>query len=471
MHSSSARLGIMKTHIPAIISLIVVVLASAVPAMGVRLPALFSDGMVIQRDAPIHVWGWGDEGERVTVRLGRNSASATAKDGKWSAVLQPMGAGGPFVLTVTGANRIEVNDVLIGDVWVCSGQSNMQFELKNSFESQQDIAKAANPMIRLFTVPLVSARRAQDNVKSAWNLCSPESVDDFSAVGYYFGRDLQRALRTPIGLIDASWGGSPAEVWMRRSYARIDPELDRINALREGKGADGWRPGGAYNGMIAPLVSFPIKGVIWYQGESNSRHPEDYGKLFPELIRNWRKDWGQGDFPFLLVQLAPYIAAEWPKDSWPVVREVQLQATEGLPKVGMAVITDVGEERNIHPLHKEPVGARLALAARAIAYGQKLEYSGPIYKSMKTDGDKVVLSFTHVGKGLEARGGDLTGFEIAGEDGIFILAVAAIKGKTVVVSSSQVAKPKAVRYGWTNCPIVNLFSKNGLPASPFRTSR
>lgn len=466
-----ATLGSMRSYITAIIALVIMLPAFAVPAMSVRLPALFTDGMVIQRDVPIHVWGWGDEGERVAVKQGRHSASASVKDGKWSALLQPMRAGGPLTLAVTGSNKIEVKDVLIGEVWLCAGQSNMQFVLMTAFESEQAIANASNPMIRLFTVPILSARRDQEDVQSSWRVCSPESAGEFSAVGYFFGRDLQKALKVPIGLISASRGGTAAEAWIWYSYALDYPELTAIlSDVQMSELAAGIPAGQLYNGMIAPFVQFPIKGVIWYQGESSAQRARQYRTVFPAMIRSWRDSWAQGDFPFLLVQLVPYATTAWPKDSWAEIRETQLLTAKLLPKVGMAVITDVGEENDIHPKRKEPVGARLALAARAIAYGEKIEYSGPIYKSLKTKGDKIILSFTHVGKGLEARGGQLTGFEVAGSDGVFVPAVASIEGKTVIVSSPRVAKPTAVRYGCTNCPVVNLFNKNGLPASPFRTS-
>jgi sialate O-acetylesterase len=328
-------------------------------------------------------------------------------------------------------------------------------------------------------------------------------VKDFTAVGYFFGRDLQKALKVPVGLIHSSWGGSPAEVWVRESVLAANSELKTIldaypksfegyqKALAdyEAKAAKAkakeakqpalrrptapWKPAELYNGMIAPLLPYAIKGAIWYQGESNASRAAQYRALFSTMIQNWRRDWKLGDFTFLEVQLAPYmeIKTEPAESAWAELREAQLLATRLLPNVGMAVITDVGDPKDIHPKKKEPVGARLALAARGIAYGEKIEYSGPVYKCMETQGDRIVLHFDHVGKGLKAEGGPLKGFAIAGADGKFVWADARIEGDTVVVSSKDGPRPVAVRYGWADCPVVNLWNKNGLPASPFRTDR
>ena len=467
----------------------------------VRLHSLFSDHMVLQREVSVPVWGWADEGEDVTVTFRQQSAKTKAKDGKWMVRLSNLKAGGPDLLTVHGKNSIELKDVLVGEVWVASGQSNMEWPLRASADSEKEIAKTAQPMIRLYTVPKLKLMAPTNNVVGTWKSCDPQNTPGFSAVAYYFGRDVQKSLGVPVGVIHTSWGGSPAEVWMSEkelngnarykseivvpqeagyqqylaqltAYQQEKAEAEKSHAgfLKKPPGAP-WRPTELYNGMIAPLLPFSIKGAIWYQGESNAGRAEQYRSLFADMIRNWRKDWGLGDFPFLLVQLAPFMAIKpTPADStWAELREAQWLTTKNLPKVGMAVITDVGDEKDIHPKWKEPVGARLALAARKIAYGQSITHSGPEYRSMRVDGERVILKFDHAKSGLVARGGDLKGFSIAGADRRFTWANAYIQGDTVVASNPSVDAPVAVRYGWADYPVVNLWNADGLPATPFRT--
>jgi sialate O-acetylesterase len=468
----------------------------------VQLPALFSDNMVLQQGAPVPIWGWADDGDEVTVKFRSQKVSTSARNGKWSLRLRSLNAGGPDVLTImTKANTIQFTNVLVGEVWLCSGQSNMEWPLNQAFQSEADVASATNAQIRLFRVPKAKADAPTVRINATWKTCSPQAAGGFTAVGYYFGRDLQKARKVPVGLIESDWGGSPAEVWMNRESLEVnsryqaeilDPypaalknyqaalaayEKEKAEAKESGKefkkGAPWptWRPTELYNGMIAPLIPYAIKGAIWYQGESNAGRAEQYRTLFPDMIRNWRRDWGQGDFPFLEVQLAPFmkIQDQPQESSWAELREAQSLATKVLPNVGMAVITDVGDPADIHPKKKQPVGARLALAARAIAYGEKIEYSGPIFAGAGFQDGKAVLQFDQVGKGLEARDGELKGFAICGDDKRFVWAKAEIVGKTIVVSSPAVSKPAAVRYGWADCPIVNLWNKDGLPASPFRT--
>lgn len=475
----------------------------------VKLPAVFSDNMVLQREKPIAVWGWADDGEEVTVKLVGTEAKTTAAGGKWKLYLPRQKAGGPLELSVKGRNEIRLRNVLVGEVWIASGQSNMEWPLQRSFESQKDISNASNPRIRLFTVPKLKANEPAADFKGAWVECNSNTVPNFSAVAYYFGRDLEKALKVPIGLIHTSWGGSPAEVWIREQVMAdnaqyrteiLDPfpaqlkryqddlakwESEKADLERQGKKITrnrpnlGWKPAELYNGMIAPLIPFSIRGAIWYQGESNADRASQYRTLFADMISNWRLDFGQGDFPFLEVQLAPWdknkkrdlleITREPGESTWAELREAQLLATKVLPNVGMAVITDVGDKDDIHPTRKEPVGARLALAARQIAYSQKLVASGPLYRELAIENGKAIVSFDQVGKGLEARGGELTGFSIAGPDRKFVWANAEIKWDKVIVSSPNVPEPVAVRYGWADYPVVNLFNKNGLPATPFRT--
>jgi sialate O-acetylesterase len=517
--------------------------ASGAARADVKLHALFTEGMVLQQGMPVPVWGWADNGEKVTVKILGKEVSTTARDGKWQVRLPAMKVGGPHAMTVAGRNTIELKQVFVGEVWVCSGQSNMHWMVRNTVGAEEAIAQSANPMLRLFTVPVKKSETPLDDVASQWVEAGPETVPSFSAVAYYFGRDLQKALKIPVGLIHTSLGGSPAEAWMSRRVLDPDPEYkalvdavppameryreakakfdEGLPKLREevqaevaaarkkarelldaaqGQGdeaaakakAEGdelvraaqrrggprlrgpripWVPAELYNGMIASIIPYGIKGAIWYQGESNAGRAFQYRRLFVDMIRNWRQDWGQGDFPFLCVQLAPFMKIkDQPGESaWAELREAQLLSTTAIPNVGIAVITDVGEENDIHPQRKAPVGARLALAARGIAYGEKIVYSGPVYDSMKVEGSRVVLRFKHVGSGLEARDGELKGFAVAGEDRKWLWAKAEIQGDTVVVSSPDVPKPVAVRYGWADYPVVNLWNKDGLPATPFRT--
>lgn len=484
--------------------LLLVLLAVGLEAQSeVRLPALFSDNMVLQQGKPVPIWGWADDGEVVTVKFRGQKSTAVASNLKWEVRLRPLKGGGPDVLTVsTRSQTIQFTNVLVGEVWVCSGQSNMEWPLKASFEPDADIASATNSRIRLFVVPKNRTATPTVLINSRWEELSPQTVQSFSAVGYYFGRALQRARNVPVGLIGTYWGGTPAESWMDRESLEINPrfraevldnyadslkrwraEMDKFEREKAAAQQEErkfnrnppWQPWGGfelYNGMVAPLVPYAIKGAIWYQGESNAGRAEQYRTLFPDMIRCWRRNFQQADLTFLCVQLAPWkaIKTEPAESDWAELREAQLLATKVLPKTGMAVITDVGDEQDIHPRKKEPVGARLALAARAIAYGERIVYAGPVYRSLNIAGDKAVLSFDHVGAGLEARGGELKGFAICGDDQKWVWAKAEIqKDNTVWVSSPNVAKPVAVRFGWADYPVVNLWNRDGLPATPFRT--
>jgi sialate O-acetylesterase len=490
----------MKSPFDRLLLLFACIFAFASVALAdVKLPALISDGMVLQQGTDVPVWGWADDGETVTVEIQGQKVMATAKDGKWMLKLKPLKAGGPFTLTIAGKNRIEMKNVLVGEVWICSGQSNMQWSLKQSDSGEAEIAKANYPMIRLFTVPRAETDKPQSDVKAVWKECGPESVGAFSAVGYYFGRDLHKARKVPIGLINNAVGGSPAESWTSEEILTGDAEYkqfhaeyparmnqynqatEKFKANSEAAKAEGkpaprppgrpWMPSGLYNGMLAPLAPYAIKGAIWYQGESNATRAYQYRRLFPTMIRNWRAIWGQGDFPFLFVQLAAFgpNAPTLGESDWAELREAQTTTLRAVPKTGMALAIDYGTYDDIHPRKKEPVGARLALAARSIAYGEKLTFSGPMYDSMKVEDGRISLRFKHTGKGLEARDGELKGFLIAGEDRIWREAKAEINGKRVVVSSPEVLKPVAVRYAWAKFPACNLYNKDGLPASPFRT--
>jgi sialate O-acetylesterase len=481
----------------------------------IKLPAIIGDNMVLQQGEKVAIWGWADPGEEVMVGVSWRSmkwAVTADEDGKWSFKMASPKVGGPYKMTLTGKNSITIKNILVGEVWVASGQSNMQFAVRQANNAEQEIAEANYPKIRLFYVKRTVADEPQSDCEGSWVECSPETVPGFSAVAYFFGRDLYKELDVPVGLIHTSWGGTPAEAWTRRGVLEAMPECAPIlkryadavenypkameeyeQKLAEWKEAaekakaDGTNPprrprepfgpghphtpSGLYNAMIAPLIPYGIAGAIWYQGESNAGRAYQYRTLFPAMIKNWRKDWGLGQFPFLFVQLANFMQTKpEPGDSaWAELREAQLM-TLSLPNTGMAVIIDIGEADNIHPKNKQDVGKRLALWALAKTYGKKLVYSGPIYKSMKVDGNSIVLSFDHVGGGLVAKGGEeLKGFAIAGADKKFVWADAKIEGDTVVVSSEKVAEPVAVRYAWADNPVCNLYNKEDLPASPFRT--
>ena len=473
----------------------------------VKPHGLFCDGAVLQREIEVPVWGTAREGERVTVQFQGQELATIAKNGRWLVQLKPLKSGGPFVMTIAGDNTVTITNVLVGEVWVGSGQSNMAFQLARASNSQAAIAAADDPLLRFFCVSHLATDEPQTNVTGDWKPSTPVTASNFSAVAYFFGRDLRRALQVPVGLIDSSVGGTPARAWLARAALESDPALKEIltrydasvktydpvkanaqyqrslarhaaavkKAQASGKqpprplqkpaspALKNSRPACLYNAMIAPLQPYAIAGVIWYQGEADAARGDEYQRLFPALIRNWRSSWQQGEFPFLFVQIAPH------QTMTPEIREAQLLTWQRVPRTGMAVTTDVGDKRDIHPPRKEPVGARLALSARAVAYGEKLEYSGPVFASMKLDADRAILSFTHVGGGLMVRDGELRGFTMAGEDGTFVHAQAAIDGDKVVVSAPAGLKPIAVRYGWDKTPDVNLFNRAGLPATPFRT--
>ncbi len=484
----------------------------------VRLHNLFTDHMVLQQGVSVPIWGWAHEGERIAVEFRGQTVSTTARNGRWLVKLKNLKPGPADKLQVFGTRSgggdahdehttIQINDVVVGEVWLASGQSNMEWPMNRSFEATNDIQHSANANIRLFTVPKLKLESPTNNVDARWQECGPETAPGFSAVAYYFARDLQRALGVPVGIIHTSWGGSPAEVWIREEVMAKDKEYQRdildayppqyqkiTNAVAEwekqrlaaaqagtnltARRPSIWKPAELYNGMIATIIPYAISGAIWYQGESNAGRAWQYRRLFPDMIKNWRDDW-ERDFTFLEVQLAPWdknkkrsieeIAAQPVDSDWAELREAQLLTTKRLKKVGMAVITDAGDKDDIHPTKKEPVGERLALLARKIAYGEKIVADGPAYAGVKFKDGRAILSFDHGGGGLEARGGKLTGFAVAGRDQKFFWADARIEGDKVVVSNPAVPKPMSVRYGWADFPIVNLFNKQGLPATPFRT--
>jgi sialate O-acetylesterase len=454
-----------------IIIAVALTFASTAAGAAVRPAALFSDNAVLQQGIAVPVWGFADSGEKVTVTFQDQTLSTVAKDGKWMVRLAPLKAGGPFKMSIAGSNTIELSNVLVGEVWVCSGQSNMAFQLSRASNAVETIAAAADPTIRLFKVPSKPSWTPLDDMQASWTPCNPETVKDFTAVGYFFGRDLRKARNVPVGLIQTSWGGTAVQFWMSPDGFKALPDYAKYVADENAaKGSGPKHPSVLFNGMVSPLIPYAIKGAIWYQGEANAGGAFKYRTLFPAMIKSWRDAWGEGSFPFLFVQLAPY-AGQKPVqlDTWAELREAQLLTIKASPNTGMAVITDVGDCINIHPVQKEPVGARLALAARKIAYGESIVYSGPVYKGMKIEGGSITIYFDNIGGGLVVKDEDPKGFAVAGADQKFVSATAKIVGNKVVVSSPSVPNPIAVRYGWENCPVVNLFNKEGIPASPFRT--
>lgn len=443
---------------------------------------IFGDNMVLQQGVGVTVWGQAAPGEAVTVTLARTggdslaTADTKADDaGRWSVTLPAQPASTGLVLTLKGRNTVEFRNVACGEVWVCSGQSNMEWSVDASENPAAVKQGAKNPNLRLFTVQRrVSDRPLEDPADlkhfTKWVESRPETVGSFSAVAYHFGQMLQRELGVPVGLIHSSWGGTPAQAWTSLEALEAVPELKYYaDAARQTSKLSQNTPGVLYNAMIHPLTRFRIQGAIWYQGESNAAKAYEYRTLLPTLIRDWRKRFGS-ELPFLVVQLAPFRGGPSGVD-YAELRDAQLHTARTLPKVGLAVITDVGDEKDIHPKPKQPVGERLARAALGIAYGKPIVYSGPLFKEARFEGRRAVLTFDHVGGGLEARGGELTGFTAAGPDGVFHPARAVIDGNTVVVTCDAVESIRAVRYGWANFPKppLNLFNKEGLPASPFRT--
>lgn len=502
----------MRIHLAAALALAAFLLTTAAGAE-VRLPACFSDNLVLQRDMPIRLWGWAEAGEEVTVVLADHRAAAvTGADGKWTATLDPLPAGGPFELTVTGRNALTIKNVLVGEVWICSGQSNMAMGVNGVLNAEAEKAAADYPQLRMFTVGYNPQVQPQAECKGSWQVCTPQTVGGWSAVGYFFARDLQQALGVPVGMLNASYNGALAQALtdeatlaavpelqpllerkaqLLADYARGTAELMRPwlaaydEALAAGRPSPPPPPPlpdprdmklatALWNGMLAPLVPYTLRGAIYYQGEHNVWDPAPYAVLFRELIGGWRRNWGLGDFPFLYVQLPNYmpIQAEPTVNSlWANLREAQDQ-TLAVPNTGMACTIDIGEPANIHPPNKQEVGHRLALIARKQVYGQDVVAYGPRFAGLQIEGNRARISFTEVDGGLVVRGGGpLKGFALCGEDQKWFWAEAQIEGETVVCSSPQVPQPVAVRYAYADSPICNLYNQAGLPAYQFATDR
>jgi sialate O-acetylesterase len=474
----------------------------------VHLAAVITDHAVLQRDIPIHLWGDATPGENITISFHGQTITTSAKnDGLWEAWLRPEPAGGPFTLTIHGSSDLTRSDLLIGDVWFASGQSNMEMPLAgfpNSAivtNSEQEIAQANLPQVRLLRMERISSPSPLNNITATWQVCTPATAKDFSAVAYFYARDIYQREHIPIGVIDSSWGGTPIDSWVsldalsadaslmpafaaRAHFADMQTNLELTQAAEKREDADAkakhlpapthswhpdpssWVPAGLYNGMVAPFTPYGIKGFLWYQGETDSEPARAglYARLLPALIGDWRQQWGLGNLPFLFVQISSYGAK--PPADWGLVRDSQ-RRTLTIVNTGMAVSLDVGQRDNVHPPDKQTVGARLALAGRALAYGENgLEFSGPLYRQTTRQGSDVVLWFDHA-EGLNSKGSDVKGFEIAGADGQFVTATARIEGNSVLVSAPGVSEPEHVRYAWQNFSDANLYNGSSLPASTF----
>ena len=469
--------------------------------------------MVIQRDIGFPVWGWADQGEKVTVSINGKQASDTAgSDGRWKCILEPMKAGGPYTMTIRGQNAIVLYNILAGDVWVCSGQSNMEWPVKYSANPDREIADGNHPKLRLFEVKKTGTGGPREDCMGQWQECTSHTVGDITAAGYYFGRELVRELDVPVGIIQSAWGGTAIRQWISRDALESDTAVSHV--------LDGYRPillekpyqieeyyeslagwfeycfvqmnrresygsipkptegyekvSGAptllFNGMIAPLAWFPIKGFTWYQGESDTGRANLYRDMLQTLIHDWRKQWQNENLPFLIVQLANWNKRDTKPGNSAVgeLREAQLMALE-IPHTALAVTIDLGDG-DVHYKNKQDVGRRLALGALKTAYGRDNVYTGPVYRSMNVRSGKIRLSFDHTGGGLTAQGGEsLKGFALAGSDRTFVWADAKIVGNEVEVWSDEVPEPVSVRYGWGWNPECSLYNREGLPASPFRT--
>ena len=491
------------------LTLALLTLAAGPAGAAVSLPAVLGEHMVVQRDVPFHVWGQAAAGETVTASFRGETRSASADElGRWSLHFSPSGAGGPFTLAVSASNTVRLDDVWVGDVWLAAGQSNMEWTLDAVDGAAIEIPLAKEPQIRFLRATRVTSRFPLTDVATeGWRVCSPETAPKVSAVAYFFARHVREHHPVPLGIIDVSWGGAPLAAFTPLTTLASDPALqpallhwsrmaDRhattllevekekrdlepavAQARAEAReppaprwrpGLEAWSPAGIYNAMVAPLTPHAIRGVIFYQGESDAS-PERapvYARLFEETIRSWRRAWGLGDFPFLFLQLANWTAG--PGNAWPELREAQ-RRTLAVAKTGMAVTIDAGHPTDIHPRDKKTVGTRLALAARALAYGETLAHSGPLFRQAIPEGASLRVFFDHA-EGLTTRGKPAVGFEVAGADGRYVTAEARIEGATVVVSAAGVAAPKAVRYGWSDNPPVSLYNGAGLPASPFRSA-
>lgn len=449
----------------------------------ITLPPVFSSGMVLQQQADVPLWGRSDKQTVfITTSWDHKKYEATTKDGSWKIKIHTPKAGGPYSIQLSDGEAVELTDILIGEVWLASGQSNMEMPLKGFKNqpvnnSEEVIKNAANSRLRFFIVENTSWAKPLDDCKGQWLTASPETSPGFSATAYFYAKALQEKLNVPVGIVEADWGGTVVQAWMSAENLKAFPEV-LVKPMADSAYSNKNEPTGLYNAMIHPVAGYGIKGAIWYQGEQNRNEPALYAKLFPAMVKQWREEWGIGDFPFYYVQIAPYIykdADKLPeslvklKPFVPYLREAQLNDEKIIPNAGMAVLMDVGSEATIHPPDKESVGRRLSYLALAKTYGHKeIPFSGPVYKSMKADGRSIVLSFDYA-DGLYVKDKQSSNFEIAGNDKKFYPAKAVVEGATIRVSAAEVKEPLAARYAFQAWTVGDLFNKDNLPASSFRT--
>ena len=445
-------------------------------AADLKLPAVVGSHLVLQQQSNAAIWGWAKTGATISVQaswIGKTVKTTVGSDGKWKLNLQTPVAGGPYEIKISADTTYILKDVMIGEVWVCSGQSNMQmtFNGDNSqpvVGSNDYIAHGNNNNIRLFTVKRKFSVTTLDDCEGSWSVSNPEDVGNFSAVAYIFGKYIQEVLNVPVGLIHTSWGGTPAESWTDEATLKSGFKEFDLSLLNTPDNVKATSPTVLFNGMINPILNFAIRGAIWYQGESNRTKPEQYAKLFPAMIQNWRERWKQGEFPFYFVQIAPYKYNTIANSAY--LREAQLKTMQTVANTGMAVTMDIGEYDCIHPAEKIPVGKRLAYWALAKTYGMDgLSYSGPVFKEMTVKENKATLTFDYAEFGMSSFGKELQGFVVAGDDKQFHPAKAVISGTNLEVWSEEVKNPVAVRYCWENYAAGTLFNTAGLPSSSFRT--
>lgn len=438
----------------------------------IRLPNIISSNMVLQQQSNVKLWGAADPNEKISIvtSWGNKAYQAVAtNNARWEVIVETPAAGGPFTITLKGKNTIVLNNILIGEVWVCSGQSNMEMSGMGGLKDIKDeLPVANNPNIRFFHIPKTTSLHPQDNCAGEWTTCDSNTIKSFSAVGYFFGKRLNSQLNIPVGLVNASWGGTAAEIWTPDSIINADPVLKQAATKISIPGGRPYIPGYAFNGMIAPITNYAIAGAIWYQGENNTGTAKTYTKLLSAMIDSWRSLWKK-DFPFYLVQIAPYKYGI--KNSGALLREAQTQVASHHPNTGMVVITDlVADTNDVHPTNKKDVGLRLANLALGETYHKEgFAYKSPAFKSMGIKGNKAIVTLDNAGRGLEIKGKAATEFVIAGEDHVFYPAEVSIKNNTLIVSSKEVKVPVAVRFGFRNTAVGNVFSKEGLPLAPFRT--
>ena len=440
----------------------------------IRLPGIIGSHMVLPQNREVTIWGWGNPNEAVKVKVEWDTAVYTAitnfRSVKWEVIIKTPAAGGPYKIVISGENEIILNDVMLGEVWLCGGQSNMELSANDGIKQAQDEApNASNPMIRFFYVPKSSSAYPQDDTKGKWVVCNPEDMKKFSAVGYFFGKKLHQELHQPIGLINANWGGTGAEIWSPAELINNNPSFKEVAEMAAA--TNDCCPNGIgllFNGMIHPIINFKISGVVWYQGETNRFSYAAYPSLLKSMVSEWRRLW-KYDFPFYYVQIAPF-SDFGIKNYVALMRDAQTKCL-AIPKSGMVVISDLVDDiNNVHPQNKLDVGLRLANYALAETYDKKgISYKSPLYKSIDIQKDKIRISFDNAASGLMSRGGEPTDFFISGEDKNFMPAVAVIDGSNIIVSNKKVKKPVAVRFGFSNQSLPNLFNKEGLPVNLFRT--